>query len=208
MSKKNYPSNLTNAQWEKIKPLLFEAKWEKRQNEENLREVVDAILYINNTNCEWADLPQDFPPWEIVFGYFQGWKRTGTLMAIYNLLEKPKEETMGIVTKKYIVEYDRETSTLYWQGVIRLEDLEDYQAITQLLNEVVALEPSHMTLNIRKLKALNSSGISVLGRFLFNMGEQKKTQSMVMQSTKKISWQKKWAKNFQHLMPSLLFEWE
>ncbi len=206
MNKRDYPSNLTAIQWETIKPLLPEVK--EGLGKQDLREIVNAILYINSTNCKWPGLPNDFPPWETVYGYFQEWKRIGTLATIYDLLEKPKEDTIEIITKKYSVEYNRKTNTLYWRGGIRLEGVEEYQAITQLLNQVAALEPSHMTLNIRKLKALNSSGLSVLGRFLFNMGEQKKTQLMVMQIARNISWQKKWAKNFQQLMPSLQFEWE
>jgi len=76
------------------------------------------------------------------------------------------------------------------------------------LDKVAALEPLRMTLNIRKLKALNSSGISVLGRFIFNLEKKTTIPSMVMQTSKKIIWQKKWANNFQLLVPTLQFEWE
>jgi len=109
---------------------------------------------------------------------------------------------------KYSVKYDRETNTLYWHGVIRLEGIQGYEPLMQLLNQVVALEPLRMTLNIRKLKVLNSSGLSTLGRFIFNLDHKKITQSIVVQSTNKIAWQKKWAKNFQRLVPTLQIEWE
>ncbi|TGO02979.1 hypothetical protein PN36_15200 [Candidatus Thiomargarita nelsonii] len=130
------------------------------------------------------------------------------MRAIHSLLETPKEETLEIITKKYSVKYDTETNTIYWQGVIRLEGFKEYEPITQLLEKVATLEPLRMTLNIRKLKALNSSGISVLGRFLFNLENKTTIPSMVMQSSKNIIWQKKWAKNFQLLLPTLQFEWE
>lgn len=115
---------------------------------------------------------------------------------------------MEITTRKYSLKYDRETNTIYWEGVMRLDGFQEYEPITQLLNQVAALEPVLITLNIRKLKALNSSGISVLGRFIFNMDKKQTTESVVMQTSKKIIWQKKWAKNFQLLVPSLQFEWE
>jgi len=198
---------LTDAQWDTIKSLVL-TEPEDKPGEQNLREIVNAILYVNRTNCEWSYLPEYFPHWIIVYDYFQKWEISGTLGAIYSILGNPKEETLEIITKKYSVKYDRETDTLYWHGVIRLESIQGYEPLRQLLNQVVALEPLRMTLNIRKLKVLNSSGLSTLGRFIFNIDQKKTTQSIVVQSTNKIAWQKKWAKNFQRLVPTLQIEWE
>jgi len=198
---------LTDAQWDSIKSLVL-TKPEDKAAEQMLREIVNAILHVNRNNCEWSYLPDNFPHWIIVSDYFQKWEISGTLRAIYSLLETPKEERIEIITKKYSVKYDTETNALCWEGVIRLEGFKEYEPITQLLDKLSALELHRMTLNIRKLKALNSSGISVLGRFLFNMEKKTTIQSVVMQSSKKIAWQKKWAKNFQRLLPTLEFEWE
>ncbi|MEN8216929.1 MAG: hypothetical protein ABFS56_11275 [Pseudomonadota bacterium] len=113
---------------------------------------------------------------------------------------------MEITTKEYSVKYDTETASVYCQGTLRLNG-QEYGPIMQLLNQVAALEPPLITLNLRGLRALNSSGISMLGRFVFAMNE-KKTIQLLMQGSHEIAWQEKWAKNFQLLMPSLQVEWE
>jgi hypothetical protein len=122
------------------------------------------------------------------------------------LINHRKGDAMEITNKDYSVIYDAEMAIIHWQGIMRL-DSDEAKSIAQFLDKIVALEPPQITLDLRKLKALNSSGISTLGRFLFNAGRKKATQ-LLIQSTQNVAWQKNSVKHFQKLVPKLQFEWE
>jgi putative transposase len=78
MSRKPYPSDLTDAQWQLLRPLLPAAKAGGRPRKTDLREVLNALFYLNREGCTWRALPHDFPPWRTVYEYFAAWKRDGT----------------------------------------------------------------------------------------------------------------------------------
>ena len=78
MSRKPYPSDLTDAQWQLLPSYLAAAKPGGRPRKTDLREVVNAIFYLNREGCTWRALPHDFPPWRTVYEYFAAWKRDGT----------------------------------------------------------------------------------------------------------------------------------
>jgi len=67
----NYPSNLTDNQWNLIKDFLPETKNGGYQRKHSRREMLNAIFYINKTGCQWRYLPGDFPPWNAVYSYFR-----------------------------------------------------------------------------------------------------------------------------------------
>ena len=68
-----YPSDLRDAQWELIRELLPMNKGKKGfQTEHSNRDMIDAILYLNKTGCQWRYLPNDFPHWKAVYSYFYG----------------------------------------------------------------------------------------------------------------------------------------
>lgn len=74
-----YNTDLTDAQWALIEPLIPPAKSQHgrgRQRTVNLREVINAILYLNRTGCSWQLLPHDFPPPKTVYQYYRRWTRT------------------------------------------------------------------------------------------------------------------------------------
>jgi len=72
-----YPSDLTDAQWAVLSPLLPQDRALGRPRKTGLREIVDAILYRNRNGCTWRALPHDFPPWRTVYNYFQKWRDDG-----------------------------------------------------------------------------------------------------------------------------------
>jgi putative transposase len=76
--RKAYSTDLTDEQWETLKPLLPTAKHGGRPRIVNLREVINAILYLNRTGCQWEMLPRDFPPKSSVLEYFAQWRDDGT----------------------------------------------------------------------------------------------------------------------------------
>ncbi|MEK7323805.1 MAG: IS5 family transposase [Chloroflexota bacterium] len=76
--RKPYPSDLTDREWELLKPLLPPVKERGRKRRVDLREIVSAIFYVLRTGCQWDYLPHDFPPADTVYGYFRRWQGDGT----------------------------------------------------------------------------------------------------------------------------------
>ena len=78
MSRKAYPSDLTDAQWAIAEPLVPKPFPRGRPRKSDLREVVNAILYVVREGCSWRALPHDLPPWRTVYNYFDAWSGDGT----------------------------------------------------------------------------------------------------------------------------------
>ena len=75
-----YPSDLTDEEWSLVEPHLPPERRVKR------REVLNAILYVLTTGCQWKQLPKDFPPKSTVHDYFVEWHCDGTLTRIHHTL--------------------------------------------------------------------------------------------------------------------------
>src|SRR5438270_2423015 len=84
----DYPSDLTDDQWGLIEPHIPPEPGGGRPRTTDMRDVLDAILYILRTGCQWRYLPGDLPPKSTVWRYFDLWRRDGTLDAIHDLLRK------------------------------------------------------------------------------------------------------------------------
>ena len=85
---KTYPSDMTDQEWEIIKPLIPAAKKGGRHRSVNIRKVMDAIFYVTRGGIQWEMLPKDFPPVGTVYWYFAQWKRDGTIEKIHDKLRK------------------------------------------------------------------------------------------------------------------------
>lgn len=81
-----YASDLTDDEWALIAPLMPPRKATGRPRRTDLRDVLDAILYIATTGCQWRMLPNDFPPVSTVRGYFYMWRDDGLLNAMNRAL--------------------------------------------------------------------------------------------------------------------------
>lgn len=90
-----YPSDLTDAEWALIAPMLPPAKRGGRRRTVDLRAVVQALLYLLETGCQWRHLPKDFPPKSTVWGYFDLWGYDGTLARIHEALYRALREAEG-----------------------------------------------------------------------------------------------------------------
>ena len=88
MRNHHYPSDLTDEQWPLIERHLPDARPGGRPRSTDLRDVVDAILYILRTGCQGRYLPGDLPPKSTVWRYFNQWRHDGTLDRIHDLLRK------------------------------------------------------------------------------------------------------------------------
>jgi putative transposase len=87
MRSDTYPSDVTDGQWALIEPRLPVYPGGRPRTTE-LREVVDAILYLLRTGCQWRYLPKDFPPKSTVWRYFDEWRHNGTLDIIHDFLRQ------------------------------------------------------------------------------------------------------------------------
>jgi transposase len=90
-----YASSMTDAEWSLIEPFMPEASAIGRPRETDLRAVVNAILYMVSTGCQWRQLPKEFPPYSTVQGYFYRWAQDGTLARINHALVVASRESTG-----------------------------------------------------------------------------------------------------------------
>lgn len=77
MSQRYYDSDLRDEEWQRIAPLLPPQKPVGKLREVSLREVLNAIFYRADNGTKWRNLPQDFPAWQTVYGYYRLWVRLG-----------------------------------------------------------------------------------------------------------------------------------
>ncbi|MFI8537502.1 IS5 family transposase [Streptomyces aquilus] len=98
-----YPSDLSDARWELIEPVLSAWRFERRGRaldfgrppRHDLREIMNAILYVDRTGCQWAYLPHDFPPHQTVYGYFAKWQADGIFAQLNGLLRELVRQQEG-----------------------------------------------------------------------------------------------------------------
>jgi putative transposase len=72
-----YPTDLTEAEWTLLAPLIPAAKRGGRPRTTDMREVVNAIVYVLRGGCQWRLLPTEFPPHQTVYHYFRTWRYAG-----------------------------------------------------------------------------------------------------------------------------------
>jgi transposase len=115
--RKSYPSDLTDAQWERIAPLLSPDAPKGRQNGVEPREAINAILYIAGDGFDWRSFPRDLPASSTVYRYFLQWRLDGTWQKILDALHP---EVM-----LYKVDY---RFAMTWRKVLDALHLEEYGA--------------------------------------------------------------------------------
>jgi transposase len=89
---RRYASDLTDGEWTLLAPFMPAPSRLGRPRRTDLRHVVEALLYIASTGCQWRQLPKDFPPYSTVQGYFYRWAADGTLMRINHALVMASRE--------------------------------------------------------------------------------------------------------------------
>src|SRR6266568_3872437 len=95
--KKNqwYPTDLTDRQWDCIKELIPPAKPGGRPRTLEMRAVINAIVYIVVSGCQWRMLPREYPAWQSVYAYFRTWSRDGTWHRIHDTLRAQVRRRAG-----------------------------------------------------------------------------------------------------------------
>src|SRR5215218_8260863 len=96
-ARKSYPSALSELQWQNIHHLFpggdRPARSPGRPHTYDLKDIVDAVLYIARTGCQWRALPHAFPPWKAVSYYFYTWRADGTWEQVHNALRSEDRAT-------------------------------------------------------------------------------------------------------------------
>jgi transposase len=99
-ARRPYRTDLSDARWALIEPML--SAWRARRAglgiakiQHDLREIVNAILYVNRTGIAWEYLPHDFPPYKTVHGYFALWEKEGITEAIHDALRGKVRQAAG-----------------------------------------------------------------------------------------------------------------
>jgi transposase len=85
-SKLRYPSDLTDDEWKLVEPLIPPGKRGGGKRTVVMREVVNGLMYILSTGCQWRAIPKDLPPKSSVYDYFDLWTYDGTLDRIHHAL--------------------------------------------------------------------------------------------------------------------------
>jgi putative transposase len=110
MERQPYPSDLTNAQWEKLKEFIPAPKEGPQEAKYERREIVNAMLYQKRTGCQWRFLPHDLPPWSIVKKYYYQWQGDGTFERALDVLRsrvrvqagKEEDPSLGIIDSQSV----------------------------------------------------------------------------------------------------------
>jgi len=90
-----YPTDLTDAQWEVLAPLIPPPKRGGRPRRVEMRHVLDALFYIDRTGCQWRMLPREYPSWKTVYWYFTRWQDDGTWERITDALRRQLRRKLG-----------------------------------------------------------------------------------------------------------------
>jgi putative transposase len=96
MKRKPYPSDLTDAQWALLEPLIPPAKLGGCPRQHDMREVLNALFYHSREGCSWRAIPHDFGiPWKTVYNYFRAWISNGTWDHLVDVLRQRTRTAAG-----------------------------------------------------------------------------------------------------------------
>ena len=87
-SSRVYPTDMTDAQWEIIRPMLPPSPPVGADREVDMRKVVNGIFYLNRTGCQWRMLPREYEHWNTTFGYYNRWRKDATWQRIHDTLRE------------------------------------------------------------------------------------------------------------------------
>jgi putative transposase len=108
-NRKAYPSDLSDSEWSTIAPLLPGNKGFGHPRTVDLREIINAIFYLQRSGCQWEMLPHDFPPHATVYAYFRKWQRRGIWAEIHDQLRHKVREQAGKLPEPSAVSIDSQS---------------------------------------------------------------------------------------------------
>jgi putative transposase len=93
--RKSYPTDLSDAQWTRLRLCLPTPKAQGRPRTHSLRDVFDAIFYVLKSGCHWRLLPHDFPPWSTVYYHFRRFRLSGLWSFILKVVHAAERKRVG-----------------------------------------------------------------------------------------------------------------
>ena len=115
-----YPSDLSDAEWALVGPLIPPARRGGRPRDVNVREVLNAIFYVLSTGCQWKALPKDLPPKSTAHYYFMLWDWDRTLERIHHALYVAAREQAGREATPTAAIIDSQSAKASQKGALRL----------------------------------------------------------------------------------------
>ena len=88
-----YPSDLSDAEWALLEPLLASLERRGRPPKCSTRRIADAVFYLLRSGCAWRMLPREYPPWQTVYYHFRKWRRDGRLRQAHDRLRATVRES-------------------------------------------------------------------------------------------------------------------
>ena len=114
-----YPSDLNDAEWAMLEPMIPPARRGGRPRDVNVREVLNAIFYVLWTGCQWQALPKDLVPKSTAHHYFMLWEWDGTLERIHHALYVAARESEGRAASPSAAVIDSQSGKAAQKGALR-----------------------------------------------------------------------------------------
>lgn len=114
-----YPSDLTDAEWALVAPLLPPARRGGRPRNVDMREVLNAVFYLLSTGCQWDALPKDLPPKSTVYDYFALWRSDRTLLRLHQALYVEVRAVAGRSAEPTVAILDSQSAKAAQKGGLR-----------------------------------------------------------------------------------------
>lgn len=125
-----YPSDLTDAEWQLIEALLPAPSSIGHPRNVELRDVVEAIFYVQREGCTWRALPDDFPAWQTVYGDLRLWQQLGIWQQVHDALRvqlrqavgKHPQATAGIIDSQSVKTTEKRGRSMALMSPSKLKD--------------------------------------------------------------------------------------
>src|SRR2546426_1045691 len=160
-SKLRYPSDLTDEEWQLVEPLIPPGKPGGDKRTVVMREVVNGLMYILSTGCQWRAIPKDLPPKSTVYDYFDLWTYDGTFQRIHHALYEQCREQAEREASPTAAIKDR-NSQPPWQKFARI--CKSTSSSGPIASRDLSFYPNAGSSNARLLGSIAAEGSPRIGR--------------------------------------------